>query len=97
MQEEKTGIDIVPIESEYDAAEAKSPKDANDEKIIALAKLNRWAFMDLISSIDHKSSRGQVAFRLMKNCKSMNIQKGIASWHGTDWSQNMHQNQRHHY
>ena len=56
----KSGFDIVPTESEYDAAEAKTSKDADDKKIIALAKLNRLAFMDLILSIDHKSSRGKL-------------------------------------
>jgi len=72
----KSGFDIVPTESEYDAAEAKTSKDADDKKIIALAKLNRLAFMDLILSIDHKSSRGKVAFRLVKNCKSSAYPEG---------------------
>lgn len=72
----KSGFDIVPTESEYDAAEAKTSKDADDKKIITLAKLNRLAFMDLILSIDHKSSRGKVAFRLVKNCKSSAYPEG---------------------
>ena len=51
-------------------AEAKPSKDADDKKIVALTKLNRLAFMDLILYIDHKSNQGKTAFRLVKNCKS---------------------------
>ena len=66
----------MPKESEYEAAEASSVKSSDEKKIIALAKLNRLAFMDLILSIDHKSKEGKVAFRLVKNCKSSGYPEG---------------------
>ena len=72
----KVGNDVVPSDSELEAAEAKPTKDADDKKIIALAKLNKQACMDLILSIDHKGSRGKIAFRLVKNCTSSEYPEG---------------------
>jgi len=75
-KKDKVGYDRIPTEEEYDEAMDKSTKDANDKKIIELAKLNRLAYMDMILSIDHKSSRGKVAFRLVKNSKSSEYPEG---------------------
>ena len=70
------GYDVIPTESQYEDAEKETSKNADHKMTIALAKLNRQAYMDLILSIDHKSSRGKVAFRLVKNCKSTDYPEG---------------------
>ena len=72
----KDGYDVIPTEDEFSAAEDEQNKSAVHKTTIALAKLNRQAYMDLILSIDHKSSRGKVAFRLVKNCKSAEYPEG---------------------
>ena len=72
----QAGTDVVPTESELNSAEGKSTKTQDDKNIIALAKLNKLAYMDLILSIDHKKSRGKVAFQLVKNCKSSEYPEG---------------------
>ena len=91
----KIGYDIVRKESEYEVADGKFPQDADDKKIIALAELNREAYMDLILSIDHKSSRGKIAFRLVKNCKSSEYPEGNCKLGWDRLLQSMHQNQHH--
>ena len=40
----KIGYDVVPKESEYDSADGKSSKDADDKKIIALANPEKHGF-----------------------------------------------------
>ena len=70
--------DVVPKQSDYIAALAKEEKycTPRDKNIIEVWKLNQKGCTDLILSIDHKTSYGKVAFRLVKNSKSKDYPEG---------------------
>ena len=64
-------FDLVTKKSDNNAALAKDKSNCSTDKdaIRELVKLNQRGYMEMILSIDHKTSRGKIAFRLVKNCK----------------------------
>jgi hypothetical protein len=48
----------------------------NGKKMLKNAEINEVAFIELILSIDTKSSEGKVAFNLVKGCKSKEYPDG---------------------
>ena len=72
------GFEVIPTKSEYDTALTKTTdkQTEEDKNIIQLAKLNRMAYMELVLSIDHKTPKGKVVFRLVKNSKSSKYPEG---------------------
>ena len=69
-------VDVVPTHQVIEDIEAKSTKSEEDKKILELAKLNKKCYRDLMLSMNSDSSRGRVAFRLVKNCKSSEYPEG---------------------
>ena len=72
------GYDVIPTISTYDATLRKKLADCDDDKkkAIKLYELNEQAYTELILSINHKKTRGKVAFNLVKNCKSSEWPEG---------------------
>ena len=70
----------VPTKNEYSAILSKQPKERTDEEkdVIQLAQKNRKAYTHLILSMNTSTSRGKVAFRRVKNCKSGDYPEGNA-------------------
>ena len=60
------GIQIIPIISQYIAAE-RDPTDATNKSIIKLWKLNELAYEDIILSINHTTNQGKTVFHLVDN------------------------------
>ena len=74
----EVGVDKVPTATEVEdvEAKAKSNRDADDKKILALRDSNKLAYRDLILSINHKTKEGKVAFKIVKNTKSKDYPDG---------------------
>lgn len=70
------GYDRIPKESEIAAIKAKLTHSDDEKAILALADLNTKAYMELLCSMNSKTNRGKVAFRLVKNCRSSDYPEG---------------------
>lgn len=70
--------DVVPTASEVKAIKekAEADRDVDERLMLILDELNKKAYRDLILSINHKSIGGKVAFRLVKNSKSVEYPEG---------------------
>lgn len=70
--------DVVPTASEVKAIKdkAEADRDVDERLMLILDELNKKAYRDLILSINHKSTPGKVAFRLVKNSKSVEYPEG---------------------
>ena len=79
----KVGIDVVPMESEYDAAEAKSSRDRDDKKIIASADIyvSDFGEIEIVPSRQCRSRTGylvqsdMVAYATLRNMETEDLAK----------------------
>ena len=62
--------DVVPEISEVQALEAKDSPTDDEKKILQLAKLNKQGFMELMLSLNTTTTKGKIAFWLVRNCKT---------------------------
>ena len=69
-----SGKETIPTVEQYKAAVGKS--DAESKKVVELADKNDEAFEDIILSMDHTTAEGEVAFSLIKNCKTASYSEG---------------------
>ena len=76
-QKNEVGYDVIPTASEIDKLEVKTEELTDKEKkIIEINRVNKKGFMDLILSMNTTTVRGQIAFRLVRNCKSATYPDG---------------------
>ena len=65
----RSGVDKIPMQEEYEN-DLESDMDL-DNKIIKLGDLNQLACENLILPISTNSSMGYIAFRLVRNAKTL--------------------------
>ena len=60
-------IDKIPTQDEYDSAEAGNSD--HNKAIVLVGQMNEVAYEGIILSVYYKTKDGNVAFKLVKNCK----------------------------